>query len=112
MQFRNLYRVFVINKAVLGWSKGLPVEISDGQISLLIAISTRDSFSLVELREYMKRFKRTMSDNVLICYLKELVNVGYLDSFGYWPVRYRLSVTGRNALKDLEKRCRETRVDK
>lgn len=81
-------------------------------MSLLIALTTRDNFSLVELKQYMRRFKRAMSDDVLIKYLRRLISVGYVEGFGHWPVRYSLTLNGRNALNDLEKRCRETRYDK
>jgi hypothetical protein len=112
MQYRNLYRYFTINKAANHWRKDTGVSLSEGQINLLIALTTGDNFSLVELREYMKRFKRAMADDVLLRYLKLLVSVGYVESFGYWPVRYKLTMNGKNALNDLERRCRETRYDK
>jgi hypothetical protein len=112
MQYRNIYRVFTFNKAVNAWRKGSGVDLSDGQIYLLVALTTGDSFSLIDLKKYMKRFNRTMSEDVLAKYLKTFVGLGYVEAFGYWPVRYRLTIDGINALNRLEQRCRDTRYDK
>jgi hypothetical protein len=112
VQYRNLYRVFTFNKAVKAWGKDSGVDLSDGQINVLIALSTGDNMSFVQLRDYLKRFNRGLMDTAIMSYLKTFVGLGYVEVFGYWPVRYRLTIDGINALNGLEQRCRDTRYDK
>jgi len=85
---------------------------SKGHVMMLVAHTMKDNFSLTEMDDFLSKFNRGISQIRITKYWKDLISCGYVICFGVNPCRYSLTMEGRNALNDLEKRCRETRYDK
>lgn len=104
MDYRNLNRSFVMNKAL--YKSRLPLLNSDVYVLLSLAYGCD---SILTLQAYLSRYKRTLSPNEIQAKLEKLSSFGYINKVGG---KYLLSLAGRNALNDLERRCREMRIDR
>lgn len=109
MDYRNLYRYFVFNRAFDAWNKE---RFKRGAANVLIALSTKEYYTITELYNKMKRYNRGMALDVLYGYLRELKACDYINAEGSYPVKYSLTLAGRNALYDLERRCRDIRANR
>lgn len=108
MDLRNIKRWYVMNRAMKG-IECVGVDRIRGSLVALLAGVLWSGGCVTELHAYLAKYGRGMRYDRLYNELSKCVAVGLVEKVG---VRYRLTISGKNLLNDLEKRCREARIDK
>lgn len=116
MELRNLKRWFVINKSIKTYNKRNNTRFKSSDIALLLAVSFAsdniNGSSIEEIHSYLFSFNRGFRFDRLNERLSILIDLNLINKDDNRPVRYSLTIAGRNVLNELENRCRITRIDK
>jgi hypothetical protein len=116
MDYRNIKRWFVINKALKTYNKGNNTSYKHSDIALIFALTFCSDHtngpSIEELHKYLSSFNRGFRFDRLQERLNQFISSNLVHSAGNRPVRYSLTINGKNVLNELETRCRDTRYDK
>jgi DNA-binding MarR family transcriptional regulator len=115
MDYRNLNRQFIFNKALHLYNKNRPYSFSFPEVNVLLTIyhlqgSTGVKFA--DIANYLSSYYRSMALDVLIKKIQKFRTLNLVKSTGKAPVLYSLTVEGKNVLNELELKCRDTRYDK
>jgi predicted GTPase len=116
MDYRNIKRWFVINKALNSYNKEHSRTLKHSDLALIFAIAFSSDHSIgpniEELHKYLSSFNRGFRFDRLQERLNQFKAANLVHSAGNRPLRYSLTINGKNVLNELETRCRDTRYDK
>jgi hypothetical protein len=106
---RNLNRVFGWRKAIKQYNKAADHPLSGMDINVLLSLHHLGKVGPMGIDAHLIGFYRRMSMNQILEVLGRLQGYGYVLSDGS---KHSLTLSGINAIKELERRCREARYDK
>lgn len=110
---RNIKRTFCFGRALAKFNKKSFVKVIPSHVYVLYALfDEKQPCTVQELQQCLKRNKHHYSTTVIKQHLTKFVVEGWLHAPAAYPSRYSMTLEGRNALNEIERRLRNERSDK
>lgn len=113
-QYRALARIMMVPYVLKRFNKSEGLKLKQSTLHLLISVLKLPSPSGCTRREISQLLEdnlRTASPNTIISGLKYLTELGYVDQQKISGTnRYKITLEGKNALMELERRLRRVRL--
>lgn len=116
MKHHCLSKSYLFSRVVSKWKEKNSFRLTNTGVYVLFALhevtKQKRGATIAEVQAHLKRNKHSMGTNFIVAHLETLRGYQLVDKDGMYPVRYQLTIYGRNAISSLETALRQGRVDK